>query len=156
MGQRAGLRCVNDDHQGIPHGPSLTEKIWSSAISKELFLMPLVCWPPSLCSSLLPFYSRFSPPDWGFQGRYLSHPPLPPVVGVVVRTKKYGCVRYKALNTIKSAFLCTLSFYLSSFSTFVLSLPCGTVWSFAIGVSTLLSSAISIRGGVFLWTGPLA
>ena len=83
---------------------------------------------------------------------------------VVVRTEKYGCVRHKALNTIKAVFPCTLSFYLSSFSTFVLSLPCGTVWSFAIdGLLPLLPSAISIRGGffhgrggVFTWTGPMA
>ena len=44
-----------------------------------------VCWgsipPPPICFSLLFFYSCFSPPDWGSQGRYLSHPPLPPVVG---------------------------------------------------------------------------
>ena len=43
--------------------------------------MPPLCWPSPSCSSLLPFYSRFSPPDWGPQGRYLSHPPLSPVVG---------------------------------------------------------------------------
>jgi len=67
---------------------------------------------------------------------------------VVVKTEKYGCVRYKALNTIKAAFLCTLSFYLSSFSTFVLFLPYGTVWSVAIdGLLPLLPSAISIQGG---------
>ena len=93
------------------------------------------------------------------------------LLGVVVRKEKYGCVRHKALNTIKAAFPCTLSFYLSSFSTFVLSLPCGTVWSFAIdGLLPLLPSAISFRGGffhgrggffhgrggVFPWTGPLA
>ena len=86
------------------------------------------------------------------------------LLGVVVRTKKYGCVRHKALNTIKAAFPYTLSFYLLSFSTFVLSLPCGTVWSFAIDdLLPLLLSAISIRGGffygrggVFPWTGPLA
>ena len=36
---------------------------------------------PPICFSLLPFYSRFSPLDWGSQGRYLSQPPLPPVVG---------------------------------------------------------------------------
>ena len=86
------------------------------------------------------------------------------LLGVVVRTEKYGCVRHKALNTINAAFPCTLSFYLSSFSTFVLSLPCGMVWSFAIdGLLPLLPSAISIRGGffhgrggVFPCTGPLA
>ena len=31
------------------------------------------------------------------------------LLGVVVRTKKYGCVRHKALNTIKAAFPYTLS-----------------------------------------------
>ena len=35
---------------------------------------------PSICFSLLPFYSRFPLPNWGPQGRYLSHPPLPLVI----------------------------------------------------------------------------
>ena len=45
-------------------------------------MLPM-CWGfhPPFCFSLLPFYSRFPPLDWGPLGRYLSHPPLPPVVG---------------------------------------------------------------------------
>ena len=86
------------------------------------------------------------------------------LLGVVVRTEKYGCVRHNALNTIKATFPYTLLFYVLSFSAFVLSLPCGTVWSFAIdGLLPLLPSAIFIRGeffygrgGVFPWTGLLA
>ena len=86
------------------------------------------------------------------------------LLGMVVRTEKYDCVRHKALSTIEVAFPCTHSFYLSSFSTFVLFLPCGTVWIFAIdGLLPLLPSALSIRGGffrgrggVFPWIGPLA
>ena len=86
------------------------------------------------------------------------------LLGVVVRAEKYGRVRHRALNTIKAAFPYTLSFYLLSFSTFVLSLPCGAVWSLAPdGLLPLLPSNISIRGGffhcrggVFPWTEPLA
>ena len=72
---------MNNDQHSISHGPSLIEKIWSSVVSEELFwcLPPLVA--PLSCSSLLPVYSRFSPPDWGFQGMYLSNPLLPPVIG---------------------------------------------------------------------------
>ena len=81
VGQRDGFECMNNDQHSISHGSSLTEKIWSSARFEELFLAPPLCWPSLICSSLLPFYSRFSPPDWGPQARYLSHPPLPPVVG---------------------------------------------------------------------------
>ena len=123
---------------------------------------PLLASPS--CSSLLPFYSRFSPPDRGPQvGTYPIRPYLQ-LSGMVVRTEKYGCVWHKALSTIKVAFPCMHSFYLSSFSTFVLSLPCGTVWSLTIdGLLPLLPSALSIRGGffcsrggVFPWTGPLA
>ena len=78
------------------------------------------------------------------------HPYLQ-LLGVVVRTEKYGCVRHKALNTIKAAFPYTLSLYVLSFSAFVLSLPCGTIWSIATGgLLPLLPSAISIRGGFSL------
>ena len=141
---------MNDDHQGISHGPNLIERI-SPRLNPRSFSWCFKCVgdpPPSLCFSLLPFYSRFFSPDWGPQGRYLSHPPLPPVVGSGCMDREYGCIRHKALNTIKAAFPCTLLFYLSFFSTFVLSLPCGTVWSFVIhGLLPLLLSAISIRGG---------
>ena len=37
--------------------------------------------PPPFVSLHSPFYSLFPPRDWGPQGRYLSHQPLPLVVG---------------------------------------------------------------------------
>ena len=37
--------------------------------------------PSPFVSLYSPFIVIFSPPDWGPQGRYLSHPPLRPVVG---------------------------------------------------------------------------
>ena len=116
--------------------------------------MPLVCWgfsPPPLF--------LFTPLLQSFFLLLTGVPrvgtcPIRPylqLLEVIVRTEKYGCVRHKALNTIKAAFPSTLSFYLSFFSTFVLFLPCGTVWSFAIhGLLPLLPSAISIRGGFSL------
>ena len=163
---RTGLWYVNDDHQGISHRPNLTERI-SPRQNPRSFSWCFQCvgiHPP-------PFVSLYS----HFIVVFLLLTEVPRVgtcpirsyfqlLGVVVRTEKYGCVRHKALNTIKAACPCTLSFYLLSFSTFVLFLPCGTVWSFAIdGLLPFLPSAISIRGGffhgrrgVFPWTGPLA
>ena len=112
--------------------------------------MLLVCWgSPPLLFLFTPLFIVVFLPLTGVP-RVGTCPirPYLQLLGVVVRTEKYGCVRHKALNTIKAAFLCTLPFYLSSLSTFVLSLPCGTVWSFAIdGPLPLLPSAISIRGG---------
>ena len=70
------------DNQGISHGPNLTERI-SPRQNPRSFSWCFQCvGDPSspICFSLLAFYSRFPPPDWGPQGRYLSHPPLPPVV----------------------------------------------------------------------------
>ena len=37
--------------------------------------------PSPFVSLYSPFIVVFSPPDWGPQGRYLSHPPLRPIVG---------------------------------------------------------------------------
>ena len=131
-----------------------------------------VCWgsipppPPLFVSLYSPFIVIFLHLSGVPRAGTCPIRPYLQLLGVVVRTEKYDCVRHKALNTIKDAFPCTLSFYLSSFSTFVLSLPCGTVWSFAIDdllPLLLLPSTISIRegffhgrGGVFPWTEPLA
>ena len=110
-----------------------------------------VCWgspPPFFVSLYSPFIVVFLlltgvPRVGTFPIR-----PYLQLLRVVVRTGEYGCVRHKALNTIKAAFPCTLLFYLSFFSTFVLSLPRETIWNFAIhGLLLLLPSAISIRGG---------
>ena len=71
-----------------------TEFIWVNQFSarfRKPFLVPLMCWgvfAPPLYLFLLPFYSRFLPPEWGPQGWCLSHPPLPPVVGSGCKDKK--------------------------------------------------------------------
>ena len=74
---------MDNDHHGVPHGPSFLDRIGPRHDSRSFsWCFRCVRDPFSpLCFSLLPFYSRFPPPDWGPQGRYLSHPPLPPVVG---------------------------------------------------------------------------
>ena len=91
---------------------------------------------PLLAPPLVPLYSPFIVVFLLLTGvpRVGTFPirPYLQLLGMVVRTEKYRCVRHKALSTIEVAFLCTHSFYLSSFSTFVLFLPCGTVWSFAV------------------------
>ena len=114
-----------------------------------------VCWrsipPPPFVSLYSPFIVVFLLLTGVPRAGTCSIRPYLQLLGVVVRTEKYGCVTHKALNTIKAAFPSTLSFYLLFFSTFVLFLPCGTVWSFAIhGLLPLLPSAISIRGGFSL------
>ena len=148
---------MDNDHHGVPHGPSFLDRIGPRHDSRSFsWCFRCVRDPFSpLCFSLLPFYSRFPPPDWGPQGRYLSHPPLPPVVGSGCKDKEVWLCQAQGLEYNKGC----LPLY-----AFVLSLPCGTVWSFAIDdLLPLLPSAISIRGGffygrggVFLWTGPLA
>ena len=105
MGQRVGLRYVNDDHQGIPHGP--TEKIWSLARSEELFLVPLVCWgsPPFLFLFTPLFIVIFLLLTGVFKVGTCPISPYLQLLGIVVRTEKYGCVRHRALNAIKAASL---------------------------------------------------
>ena len=131
--------------------PNLTGKI-SPRLNPRSFSWCFRCvgdpFPPLFVSLYSPFIVIFLHLSGVPRAGTCPIRPYLQLLGVVVRTEKYGCVRHKALNTIKAAFPCTLSFYLSSFSTFVLSLPCGTVWSFAIdGLLPLLPSAISIRGG---------
>ena len=156
---------MDNDHHGVPHGPSLPDGIgpWHDLRSFSCFLW-CVGDPPQFVSLYFPFIVVFLLLTGVPRVGTCPIRPYLQLLGVVVRTKKYDCVRHKALNTMKDAFPYTLSFYLLSFSTFVLSLPCGTVWSFTIDdLLPLLPSAISIRGrsfyvrgGVFPWTGPLA
>ena len=163
--QRAWLWCVNNDHQGIPHGPSLTERIGPRQHPRSFFwcfscvggsLSPLFVFTPLFIVVFL-LLNRVPRVGTCPISPYLQ------LLGVVVRIKKYGCVRHKTLNAIKAAFPQTLPFYPLSFSTFVLSLPYGTIWSLATdGLLSLLPLAISIRGGfshgrggVFPWAEPL-
>ena len=117
-----------------------------------------VCWgsmsPPPFDSLCFPFIVAFLLLIGVPRAGTCPIRPYLQLLGVVVRTGKYGCVKHKALNTIRAVFPCTLSFCLLFFSTFMLSLPCGTVWSFAIhGLLLLLPSTISIRGGFSIADG---
>ena len=122
VGQRVGLRCVNDDHQGVPHGPSLTEKIQSSARSEELFSgASSVLGIPPFVSLYSPFYSRFPPPNRGPQGRYLSHQPLPSVVGSGCKDREVWLCQAKSTECNKGSLpldasvLSVISLYFSAF-----------------------------------------
>ena len=122
VGQRAGLRRVNDNHQGVPHGPSLTEKIQSSARSEELFSgASSVLGIPPFVSLYSPFYSRFPPPDRGPQGRYLSHQPLPSVVGSGCKDREVWLCQAKSTECNKGSLpldasvLSVISLYFSAF-----------------------------------------
>ena len=168
VGQRAGLWCVNDDHQGIPHGPSLTERI-NPRQNPRSFSWCFWCvggsTPPPLLSLFTPlfivvFLLLIGVPRVGTC-------PISPnfqLLGVVVRTEKQGCIRCKALNVINAAFPQTLLFSLLSLSTLVFSLPYEMICSLATDdLLPLLPSTISIRGGfshgrggVLPLAGPLA
>ena len=166
VGQRAGLWCVNNDYQGIPHRSSLTERMGPWQDPRSFFSCffwcvrdppPLFLFTPFL---IVVFFLLNEVPRVGI----CPITPYLQLLGVVVRIGKYGCVRHKALNAIKAAFPQTLPFSPLSFSAFVLFLPCGTIWSLATGgLLSLLPSAISIRGGfshgqegIFPWAGPVA
>ena len=81
-------------------------KNWSSARFREPFLVPLVCWGGSPASVSL--YSLFIVDFFLLNGvprvgACLIRPSLQ-LLGVVVRTWKYGHVRHKVINTIMAAF----------------------------------------------------
>ena len=128
VGQRAGLRRVNDDHQGVPHGPSLTKKIWSSAKSEELFLVPHLCWGFPLSFLFTPlfivvFLLLTEVPRVGTYpiGRYLSHQPLPSVVGSGCKDREVWLCQAKSTECNKGSLpldasvLSVISLYFSAF-----------------------------------------
>ena len=89
-------------------------------------------------------------------------PPLQ-LLGVVVKAKKYGYVRHKALNEIMELFPLTFPFSLLSFFALVLFLFRGMIWSvITSGRLPPLSSATSMQRrvlpmadeGFFLGLGP--
>ena len=143
---------MNNDQHSISHGPSLTERMGPQHNPKSFF------WCFSHVGGLSPLLFLFTPLFIVIFFLLTGVPrigtcPIRPylqLLGVVVRTEKYGCVRHKALNVINAAFPQTLPFYLLSFSTFVLSLPYGTIWSLATGgMLPLLPSAISMPRRIF-------
>ena len=75
---------MNNNNLGVLHGSSLPEKIAPRHDPGSFFRC--LWWdggspPAPFHLPLLPFYSSFLPPEWGPWGRYLSHQPLPLVVG---------------------------------------------------------------------------
>ena len=97
---------MNNDHQGIPHGPSLTERIGPWQDPRSFFwCFSCVEGSPSPLFLFTPFFIVVflllnGVPRVGTCpiSLYLQ------LLGVVVSTEQYGCVRHKALNAIKAAF----------------------------------------------------
>ena len=96
-------------------------------------------------------------------GACLIRPSLQ-LLGVVVRTGKYGHVRHKAMNAIMTAFSLDTSLFsvvLSCYSTFHApwyDIMCHYEWqiiSFILGYTHVEVDSPHGRGGFFLWAGPL-
>ena len=124
---------MNNDNRGVLHGSSLLEKIAPRHSPGSFFWC--LWWdggsqPPPLHLSLfflfiVVFFLLNGVPEVGTC-------PISPslqLLGVVVRTEKYGRVKHKALNAIMAAFplgTSVFSVVLFYFSTFLLR---GTIWS---------------------------
>ena len=151
---------------------------WSSTRSEEFFLVPLVCWGglhPAPSVSLYSFFIVVSFLLNGVPGVGVC--PISPslqLLGVVVRTEKYGRVRHKTLNAIMTAFpldTSVFSIVLFCFSVFPAlwnDMECHYQWQ----VASLILGYIHAeedsphgrggvfpshdRGGIFPSAGPLA
>ena len=99
---------MDNDHHGIPYGPSLPKKIGPRHDPRSFSWHP---WSvgegggsPSFCFSLSPFivvsFFLNGVPRVGTCPISLSFQ----LLGVIVRIEKYGSVRHKALNAIVAAF----------------------------------------------------
>ena len=143
---------------------------WSSARFREPFLVPLMCWgvfaPSPLFVSL---YFLFLVDFFLLNGvpRVGTCPICPSIqlLGVVVRTGKYGHVRHKVINAIMTVFSLDTSLFsavLSCYSTFPAlwyDIVCHYKWqvvSFILGYIHAEEDSPHGRGGVFPWAGPLA
>ena len=89
----------------------------------------------------------------------------PQLLGVVIRTEKYGSVRHKALNAIMTVFSLDASvfsvvfFCFSVFPALWNDMECHYQWhvaSFILGYIHAKEDSPHGRGGVFPWAGPLA
>ena len=128
--------------------------------------MPLVCWGGPLLSVSL--YSLFIVVFFLLNGvPRVGTCPISPsfqLLGVVVRTEKYGCVRHKALNAIMAAFPLNASifsvvfFCLYVFPALWNDMKCHYRWyvaSFTLGYIHVEEDFSWPRRG-FPWAGPLA
>ena len=142
---------------------------WSSARPREPFSVPLVCWGsprPFLSVSLyslfiVVFFLLNGVPRVGTCPISLSLQ----LLGVVVRTEKYGHVRHKALNAIMAALpldtfvFSVILFCFSAFPALWDDMGCHYQWqavSFILGYIHAKEDSPHGRGGVFPWAGPLA
>ena len=95
---------------------------WSSPRSEEPFLMALLCWGGLRPAPSVSLYSLLILVSFLLYGALRAgNCPISPsfqLLGVVVRTKKYGRVRRKALNAIMTAFPLNTFVVFSYFSTF--------------------------------------
>ena len=85
-----------------------TRENWSSTRSEELFWVPLVCWGGLSPTPSVSLYSLFIVISFLLNGVLrIGTCPISPslqLLGVVVRTEKYGRVRHKTLNAIMAVF----------------------------------------------------
>ena len=129
--------------------------------------MPLVCWGGPLLSVSL--YSLFIVVFFLLNGvPRVGTCPISPsfqLLGVIVRTEKYGCVRHKALNAIMATFPLNASIFSVVFfcpSPFIVpwnDLECHyqcRVAPFVLDYIHAEEDSSHGRGGVFPWIGPLA
>ena len=127
---------MDNGHHSILQGPSFPGEIthWHGLGS---FFWCLWCdegSPPRLFVSLFPLFIVVSfflngVPKVGTCPINLSLQ----LLGVVVRTEKYGFIKHKALNAIVTAFPLDVSVFSIIFSALVLFLLCETIWSVATG-----------------------
>ena len=151
-----------------------TEFIWESTVPGALSSPSCVLGGlrPTLSVS---FYSPFIVVFFLLNGVHrVGTCPISPslqLLGVVVRTKKYGCVRHKALNAIMAAFPLNTFVVLFCFSTFPTpwdNRECHYWWqvtSFILGYTVPMRAFPVAEEGLFLpateegffpWVGPLA
>ena len=132
---------------------------WSSARFWEPSLVPPLCWG---VSSL--FIVDFFLLNGVLRVGACPIRPSLQLLGVVVRTGKYGHVRHKVMNAIMAAFSIDTSLFsivLSCYSTFPApwyNIVCHYKWqvvSFILGYIHAEEDSPHGRGGVFLWAGPL-
>ena len=110
MGQKARLQCIDNGHHGVLQGPSFPERIGPRHDLRSFFwyLWYVGGGGISAPASSVSLYSLFIVVPFFLNGvPGVGACPISPslqLLGMVVRTEKYGRVRHKALNTIMTAF----------------------------------------------------
>ena len=138
-----------------------TKENWSSAWFEELFLVSLVCWGGRILLSVS-VYPLFLVVFFLLNGvsRVGTYPITLSLqlLGVVVRTEKYGSIRHKALNATVAAFPLDASvfsvvlFCFSAFPALWNDMECHYQWqvaSFILGYIHAEEDSPHGRGGAF-------